>query len=108
MRNPVSIDPLMAANLAVELGIDALPEAEKQEILQRIGSIVFQRAMRQVVEILPEPKQKELEAAIDESAKNPQVLMTFLQTNVPQLDAIVTSEIHKWREESSAVMGVGK
>ena len=92
-------------NLAVDLGIDSLPEAEKQEILTRIGNIIFQRVMGQVIESLPEDKRKELSEVFDQSAKDPHVLLSFLQTNVPDFDSLVSNEVAKLRQESITTMG---
>ena len=86
-----------------ELGISTLPEAKQTEILEKIGQLIFQGIMIQVVEGLSEDDQDDFSDILDEIQENPkggEKMMTFLQERVPKLDEIVKDEVDRFRKDS--------
>ena len=90
------------------LGLGALPPAEQDEALNRVGRILFQAVLMRAAEDLEESKQEELSRLLGADQPDPQQLMAFLQTNVPDFETIMREEVARFKEESAKVVGIGK
>ncbi|MEK7452947.1 MAG: hypothetical protein AAB614_01810 [Patescibacteria group bacterium] len=97
---------VLQQNIIKELGIDNLPEKEKEEMLLRIGKIIFQDVMFRVVEILSEKDQDEMSKLFDETAGDDEgdKVLDFLRSKIDNFDDIVGEEIVKFKEESVDIM----
>jgi Protein of unknown function (DUF5663) len=103
------MDPKLKAQILNEFGLGALPQAEQDAALEKVGGMIFQGVFMRCAEALPEDKQKELSAMITGSGASaptdPQALFTFLSTNVPDFENIMKSEVTRFKEESARIMG---
>ncbi len=90
-----------------ELGINNLPQVKQDEIITKIGELIFQGIMIQVVEGLSENDQDEFSDLLDEIQEKPdsgEKLMNFLQERVPNLNTIVKNEVNRFRKDSLEIM----
>lgn len=90
----------IVSNLATEFGLDTLPAEKQQQILDRIGTIIYQAVLMRAYDILTETQKAELEKKLEGATDNAEVLFTFLAANIPNFEHIVEEEIARFRAES--------
>jgi hypothetical protein len=87
-----------------DLGIDGLKEEEQQEVLQRIGSIIYQAVFERILGELSEEDQDKLDRMLSKDPAANEVL-TFLRERIDNVDDIIAEEVQRFRETSTQVMG---
>jgi len=90
-------------NIISSLNLDNLPEKEKEEIVLRIGSIIYQNVLMRVMEIMPDKDQDEFEKLLDNNAK-PEEVFAFLKNSVRDFEKIVNEEAEKFKDKASVMM----
>jgi hypothetical protein len=104
------MNDLILKNIEKELGLENLPEQEKNEILLRISTIIYQGVMLKIVDILSEEDQETLndffknEGGQDQGDK----ILTFLKSKIENLDDIVLEEVERFKKESTESMSAIK
>lgn len=91
---------ILQENIIKNLGLDSLPEKEQEEVLQRIGRIIFQTVLIRVMEYLDEAAKDEFEKILTEKPNDEAAILGFLQAKIPNLDEIVNDEVSKFKQES--------
>lgn len=86
-------------DLVKELGIDKLPQPQKEEMLSQISEIIQQRVVLRIVEELPEDKKDDFANVVNESTEKPDAVDQFLGENLPNLEEIILDEIGKYKTE---------
>lgn len=97
------MDSELRKALVQELGLQALSEEEQNSAIERIGAVIFQNVLMRTYSTLPPETQTELEAIMADTTK-PETLFAFLQTKVPDLDAMIKEEVIKFKAEATSVM----
>lgn len=69
-----------------ELGIDLLPEGERQQVVTEIGEAIMQRCLVVMYERLTEPQRTEFEKIGPDDVEGG---MQFLQANIPDFENLV-------------------
>lgn len=87
---------------ALELG--SLPPEERQEIVLRVGAVIYQNVLMRAMEIMTEKDQGEFEKLLDESA-SPEEIFIFLKERVTDFEKIIEEEAIKFKDKSSNIMG---
>ncbi len=98
------MDPQLQKQIIDALGISALPEEKREEVLMRVGSIIFQEVMARVFDVLSDTEKGELEKLFDDNASFEDVF-GYIRSHVSTFDAIVTEEASRFRDETLKVMG---
>lgn len=86
-------------NFLAELGLGDLEGAERDELLESIGEVLFQGVMLRVFEVLNEEEQDALSVLFDASNADPDneekrdELHQYIAEHVPQFDAFLGEEI---------------
>ena len=98
---------LLEANIIEALGLEALPEERKIQIVQMATDLVQKRLMLRVMEQLTEEEKDEFEKVlggkdIDLAAAE------FIKNKVPNFDEMVQEEIIKVKQELIEKFGVAK
>ena len=83
--------------------LGSLPEEEQNDIIERIGSLIFQGILMRVMEGMPENLQSEFEDMLDKDA-SPEMIIGFLRENVSDFENIAKEEAEKFQRESMSVM----
>lgn len=94
----------MQQNIIKELGLDRLPQTEIEEILLRVGKIIFQSVMIRVLEELDDSVKDEFDALLSQKPDDQEAVLQFLRSKLPNLDDIVNEEVQKFKEESADFM----
>lgn len=88
-------------NLPPEFGLDMLSEEERNELLEDLGEMVFEGAMRRTWDALDADKQDALTALLEASTSDPEnddkrtAIQTFIAEHVPEFDSYVTAEVEE-------------
>lgn len=88
-------DPLLTENIITMLGLQDLPDGEKAALVDRILDVTQKRIMLRLTELLA----TEDDAVVSELAKDPPKLFAFLQTKVPNFNAILEEEMLSVKKE---------
>lgn len=91
-------------NFLQDLGINDLTDDKKTSLLLDIGRIIQQNVIIRVLDELKEEDKNEFEKLLESKANDQQAILSFLQSKIPNLDAIVGEEIDNFKSESKEVM----
>jgi len=90
-------------NITNALELENLPPEERQEIILRVGALIYQNVLTRVIETMTEQDQDEFEKLLDKSAK-PEEIFTFLKDRVKDFEKIIEEEAIKFKDQASRVM----
>lgn len=94
-----------------DLGLDELPEEERNELLSDIGEVIFEAAMRKTLQNLPPDKQDALMALFDASAADPEneqkakAIEAYLKEHAPDFERYLAEESASFRETQQQIYG---
>jgi hypothetical protein len=93
---------IIETNLITQLGLDLLPQEEREKILLDIGEIIFRGVIMKVMDVMNEKDKNDFEKVLDEANKSEDddQIGIFLMEKVPNLDAIVSTEVENFKKES--------
>jgi len=95
-------------NIIETLGINKLPIEDQKEAMEKLGGIVYEETILKALEIMEEKDQEEF-AKLVEKNPDPEIILTFLNEKIPNLEEIIKEEAEKLRNESSEIMSqIGK
>jgi hypothetical protein len=89
---------VLQENIIKLLGLENLPEDQKQKLLEQMSGVVQSRITRRVDAIFS-AEQKDQFNKLTESGANDEQIGNFLKITVPNFDNIATEEIIKFKEE---------
>ena len=88
--------------------LESLPEEQQNDMIEKIGGLIFQAVLIRIAPQLTDTQQKELEMILDNDA-TPDELMGYLDRTVHNFSGIVAEEAENFKKESEAVMSqIGK
>ena len=91
---------ILQKNIIKDLELDTLPEKEQEEALLSIGRIIFQSVIIRVMNELDKAGKDEFEKILTEKPNDEEAIMSFLQSQLPNLNEIVNDEVAKFKQES--------
>ncbi len=91
-------------DLIKELGINELPEEQREETLIQMGEIIQQRIVLRIVTELPEDKKVEFADVINSDDEKGEAVDAFLQENLPGIEELILDEIGKYKTEMKEFM----
>ena len=86
MNTAVSID------IIKEWGLQSLSPEKQEEMVERIGRIMYQAILVRSLDILSEGEQDEFDALLDKNDTNPQTVLAFLSSKIPTFDQLLKDE----------------
>ncbi|MBT3355831.1 hypothetical protein HN784_01120 [bacterium] len=86
-------------DLIKELGINDLPQEQREETLTQMSEVIQQRIVLRIVEELPADKKEGFADVVNNSAEEPEAIDTFLTENLPNVEELVLEEIGKYKAE---------
>ena len=86
-------------NLIAELGLDALPAETQEEIMLKLGTVIYQGILIRAMEVLTDEQKDVLEKKLE--AEGDEALFPFLQKTIPDFDALVEAEVAKIKKDSA-------
>jgi hypothetical protein len=86
---------LLNENIIGLLGLESLPDNEKQAMLEKMTELIQKRLMLRVMDVLSEEDAKQM-ADVE---KNPQEILALIAEKVPNFEDLVKEEVVKLKEE---------
>ena len=87
---------LLNENIIGLLGLESLPDGEKQAMIEKMTTLIQKRLMLRVMDVLSAEDAKQMA----EMEKNPQEILAFIVEKVPNFEDIVKEEeVVKLKEE---------
>ncbi len=80
-----------------------LPPEEREEMVLRVGAVIYQNVMTRTIEILEEKDQNEFEKMLDQNG-GPDEVFSFLKAKIPGFEEIIKEEAEKFRNKASNIM----
>lgn len=96
------MNPLLQ-KIGEEFGLSTLPQEKQEELLTRIGGIIYKSVLIRALDRMSESEQNEFETLLDQD-KNPEELFAFLQEKVPTIETIIKEESDAFKNEMTSVM----
>lgn len=94
-----TIQKYLNADLLQELGMDAMSPEEAVAFFDAFGSIVWQRIVLRLNDMLNEEQQDKLDALLANEPENAQAVGTFLTTEVPGFEQMVDEEVAGYKKD---------
>ena len=90
-------------NIKSVLEIENLSPEEQEDIILRVGGIIYQNVLMRVMEIMPETDQDEFEKLLDNNAK-PEEVFSFLKDKAQDFEKIIEEEATKFKNKGDFIM----
>jgi len=85
------------------LSLDNLLPEEREEIILRVGALIYQNIMTRALEIMSEADQDEFEKMLD-AQSGPEEIFVFLKNKVPNFEEIMKEEAEKFKNKATGIM----
>lgn len=93
------MDTILQENIIKDLGLDALPESEREEALMSIGKMVFQGVLMRAINELSDEDAEAFGKLMEEKPDDQQAVLDFLQSKVSNFDEIVKEEAMNFKRD---------
>lgn len=93
----MDIGQAATASIVKEIGLGALPLEQQRETLEQIGATIFQGVVARAMEQLGEADRAALGELFAAEATTGDDVLAFLNSRVPNLDALVAEEAGKFK-----------
>jgi len=91
-------EDVLKKNIIEELGLSALPEERKKELLNKMGDLIQRRVLLRVIASLSAADKQEFSQFLSQE-KDTQAVYKFLLSKAPDIENITDNEIVKFKEE---------
>ncbi len=90
---------ILSKDIVKEWNISSLPEAKQQEMIDRIGRIMYQAILVKSLDILSQDEQDELDQLLNVDSTTPQEVLLFLKSKIPTFEQLVIEERKNLKED---------
>ncbi len=96
------MNPLLQ-KIGEEFGLSTLPPEKQEELLARIGGIIYQAVLMRVLSQMTESEQDEFDSLLEKNSE-PEEIFSFLKEKVPSVETIIKEEADAFKKETLDVM----
>ncbi len=93
------MNPILSKDVVKEWGLQNLAQDKQQEMVERIGRILYQAMLVRSLDILSEKEQTELDVILDQDATTPDDVLGFLQKKIPTFEKMLMEERKSLKED---------
>jgi hypothetical protein len=93
----------IAKDIIKEFGLEGLPAADQQAMIEQFSDVVMQAVFARALAALTEEQKDALNAVLAKDASNPDIIMDFFMTNIPNFDGLIQEEVARIRERAKIV-----
>ncbi len=86
MNTPLSKD------IIKEWGLQSIPPEKQEEVVERIGKLLYQAILVRSLDILSEKEQDDLDKLLDKDDTTPQTIFAFLESKIPTFQDLLRDE----------------
>ncbi|MDQ5962109.1 MAG: hypothetical protein QG669_502 [Patescibacteria group bacterium] len=96
------MNPLLQ-KIGEEFGLSTLPPEKQEELLARIGGIIYKSVLMRALDQMSEVEQDEFDKILEQD-KGPEEIFAFLKEKVPTIEQIIKEESEAFKKETMDVM----
>lgn len=85
------------------LEIEKLPPELQEEMILRVGAVIYQNVLIRASELIRNEDQEELEKMFDKNSTTEEVF-SFLKDKVPGFEKIIEEEALKFKDKANTIM----
>lgn len=86
-----------------DFGLSTVDRLEQEEIIEKIGNLLFQSVIERSVDGLEDTKISQFEDVLNIAEGDYQKVIDFLKSNVPNFDSIVKEEMSRLKKATGAI-----
>ncbi len=83
---------ILSKEIIKEWRLDSLPDTKREEVVSRIGRILYQAILVRTLEILSDDEQTQLDDLMNKDSTTPKDVLLFLKNKIPTFDTLVKEE----------------
>lgn len=89
----------LSNDIIKEWGLESLSKDKQEEMVERIGKLVYQAILVRSLDILSDKDQTEFDLLLDEDTTTPQDVMAFLHKKIPTFEMLLGEEREKLKTD---------
>lgn len=97
-------DTILQKSIIEEFGLQNLPEDKKEEVLAKMGDVLFKRILLETLESLDEEDQKKFGEMVDAKA-NAEEVESFLESKIENYEEFVKKVTENFKNEMKTAAG---
>lgn len=90
---------IFSKDIIKEWGLSSLPDSKREEMVNRIGRIIYQALLVRSLDILSDVEQTELDTLLDIDSTTPQDVLLFLKLKIPTFEQLIIEERKSLKED---------
>ena len=91
-------DTILQKTIIEELGMQNIPQEQQEELLAKMGDVLFKRILLETLEVLDEEDQKKFGEMID-TKKSAEAVEEFLKSKIENYDEFVKKVAEDFKNE---------
>ncbi len=95
---------LISDDIAKGLGLDAMSPEKQEEVLERIGSLIFKAALIRVLELMSDQEHDAFDDYFEQNQNEPEKIFEYLETKVPRFNEILEQETERFKKDGLSLM----
>lgn len=90
---------ILSKEITKEWDLSKIPLEKREEVVNRIGRILYQAILVRTLDILSSEEQNELDEIMNKNSTTPKDIFLFLRSKIPTFDELVREERDNLKEE---------
>lgn len=91
-------------NILPSLGLRDLSAEKQEQMLLKIGDIIFKRVLIRAIDSMNEPAKVEYEKLLKNKSSDAGVVLDFFRSKLPNFDQLVAAEVASFKKEAAEIM----
>ncbi len=87
---------LLPSDFLQALGLDAVPEQDRQRVIEETASVIFEAVLTKVGATFTPEQQAEFDTILDSENPDPNAIVAFLMT-IPNIQDVVRAEMAEYK-----------
>ena len=83
---------ILSKEIIKEWKLETLPDLKREEVVNKIGRILYQAILVRTLDILSEEEQDELDDLLNKESSSPKEVLLYLKKKIPSFDDLVREE----------------
>lgn len=89
--------------IARDFGIDSMDSREQEQMIEKIGNLLFESVIERAVDEMEEDVLNEFDEAVSNAGSDYDKVLNFLKNKVPGFNKIVSEELSRLKRATSGI-----
>lgn len=89
--------------IAKDFGLENMDSREQERMIEKIGNMLFESVVERAVDVMDDEAMKNFEDTVVNAGSDYQKVISFLKSQVPGFDKIVTEEMSRLKRATSGI-----